>query len=196
MAAIALKIPFLGQIHLSALCVVPIPGILSPRSGTNFTNTYFLGAYLNLWFPIPVKYNTFHILILSVPSSIPSSNYFKPLGHSSNFLLYLLFSADKNITITVLNSQSLWDLTIYLHSHLFYPISTCPKGEMPLPFMVPPSTSSLILILPEPYPSAKPHLLYSFNFWSTLAAFCLYICSHLFHIKMLTSLSLQSTFSK
>ena len=41
---------------------IPTPGIVSLTTGTKFTNTYFLGAYLNLWFPIQAKYNIFFYL--------------------------------------------------------------------------------------------------------------------------------------
>lgn len=140
--------------------------------------------------PNQIQYISYFYSVSSI--SIPSNNYFKPLGHSSNLLLYPLFPADKNTSKTALNSQvplrlnNLSTVTFVL-SYLYLS-----RGRN-----VPPSTWSLILVLPEPYPSVKPQLLYSFNFCSSLAAsFWLSICSHLFHVKMLTSLSLQSTFSK
>lgn len=124
--------------------------------------------------------------MLSTASSFPSSRYFKPLCHSLN-LLYLLFSEDENVNNTALNCKA-----PLLPNNLSPLVLSCPSCLWL--FLLPPCWSQSSQSLS---PLVKPSLLYSFHYCLILASsFCWYTCLSLFHMKMLTSLSLQSTFTK
>lgn len=116
-------------------------------------------------------------------------SYFKPLCHYSNLLPHLLFTADKNLNKTALNWQAPLLSSNLSISILALSCPSCPWFFLP-PQLWSQSSQSLS-------PRVKPYLLHGFHSCSVLASsFCWYTSSSLFYIKMLTSLSQQSTVSK
>lgn len=159
-----------------------------PYDGRNFRNTLSGGTYINVWFEIPAKYNSY-IWFYSAVSSFPSISCFKPLCHPLNLLLYLRISADENLNEAALNCPAPLLLNNWSTFRFGLSCSSCPWL-----FLLPPLWS---LSSQSQSPSIKLHLPYSSHCCSVLpSSFCWCTCSILFHIKMLTSLSQQSTSSK
>lgn len=96
---------------------------------------------LSVWFAISAKCNSYIWILLSA-SSFPTGSSFKPLWHSSNLLLHLLFSGDENLNKTAFNCQA---LPLPINLSIFTFVLSYPFGSWP--FF---SVSTLISALPEP----------------------------------------------